>query len=51
MSDECAGGCAYNREDDPEIVYCFGPGVRTARLECAATSTAEGDEDILLNSV
>jgi len=40
-SDECSGGCTYNREDDPETVYCFGPGVRTAKLECAATSITE----------
>merc|ERR1719206_1665929 len=43
-SDECPGGCTYNREDDPETVYCFGPGVRTAKLECAATTITEASE-------
>merc|ERR1711892_439748 len=42
-SDECPGGCSYNREEDSETVYCFGPGARTAELECPATSpTNEG---------
>ena len=26
-------------------MYCFGPGVRTAKLECVATTIAEGDQE------
>merc|ERR1712142_250726 len=39
-SDECSGGCSYFREDDQDTVYCFGPGDRTATLECAAANQA-----------
>ena len=39
-SDECPGGCSYFREDDQDTVYCFGPGDRTATLECATTNQA-----------
>merc|ERR1711874_327258 len=41
-SDECPGGCSYNREDDRWTVYCFGEGARTAKLECTATSPWDG---------
>merc|ERR1711892_970925 len=37
-SAECPGGCSYNKAEDLETVYCFGPGVRTAQLECPATN-------------
>merc|ERR1719477_384460 len=40
-SEECPGGCTYNRDDQPETVYCFGPGVRTAKLECDNTGTSD----------
>ena len=49
-SDECPGGCTYNRDDQPDTVYCFGPGVRTAVLECDITGMYQGDSHHILVS-
>ena len=40
-TEDCPGGCSYYRQGHPLTPYCFGPGERTASLECPVSTTED----------